>query len=54
MSSPALSLRIQEEIRRKGFTAPASDSDGGFLPGFGVFLTFSTLSLMILIIRKKK
>lgn len=48
------SINYEDAIRRKGFTAPASGSDDGFLPGFGVFLTFSTLSLMILIIRKKK
>ncbi len=53
-SSPAFSLRIQEEIRRKGFTAPGSGSADGLLPGFDAFLTFSTLSLMILIVRKTK
>ncbi|MHA2275146.1 MAG: hypothetical protein ACXAC2_05240 [Candidatus Kariarchaeaceae archaeon] len=53
-STPGLTLKSDDIIRRKGFSAPSGDSDGGFLPGFDFVAAFAGVSLLIVIFRKKE
>ncbi len=47
------SINFEDEIRRKGFTAPSSGSDG-FLPGFELAFTFLTFISIVIFLKKKK